>query len=61
LLQNGAPVPGFTITYGPGEFGIKSVLAGPALFAINDTLDVRVIVSGDILSPVNVSATIGVE
>lgn len=59
LLRNGAPVPGFTITYGAGQTGIQAIAAGPVTFAIGDTFDVRVTVSGTITLPVNVSATIG--
>ncbi len=61
LLRNGAAVPGFIITYGSGESGVKSVLAGPAAFAIRDTFDIRVTTSGTIAAPVDISATIGVE
>lgn len=61
LLRNGVPVPGFSITYGPGESGVKSVLAGPAAFAIGDTFDMRATVSGTVAVDVDVSATVGVE
>lgn len=60
LLQNGVPVPGFSITYVAGENGIKSVAVGPVAFAIGDTFDLRVTVTPDLfeLNPF-VSATIG--
>jgi hypothetical protein len=65
LLRNGTPVPGFVITYGPGETGVKAVTAGPTVFngaPVPDTFDLRVTttnVSND--GAVNVSATVGVE
>lgn len=62
LLRNGVPVPGFTITYGPGESGVKSVLAGPQAYAVGDTFDIQVTTSGAAISAgVDVSATVGVE
>lgn len=64
LLQNGVAVPGFQITYGPGEGGLdgrKSVIAGPVTFAIGDTFDVRVTTSGSVAVTLEMSATIGVE
>jgi hypothetical protein len=64
LLKNGVAVPGFQITYGPGEGGLdgrKSVLAGPVTFAIGDTFDVRVTTSGSVAVTLEMSATIGVE
>ena len=61
LLQNGVSVPGFVITYTGGETGIKSVLAGPAAFAIGDTFDLRVSVTGGVVDTVDLSATVGVE
>jgi len=66
LLKNGIPVPGFSITYGPGETGIKQVLAGPEIFVEGPptTFDLR-ITATDIFNedadPINLSATIGVE
>lgn len=60
LLQNGAAVPGFAITYGPDEFGIKTLVAGPVAYAIGDTFDVRVTVNGLISDPIDVSATVGI-
>ena len=60
LLQNGIPVPGFTIVYGPLESGIKSVLAGPTAYAIGDTFDIRIITGANPTS-INVSATVGIE
>jgi hypothetical protein len=61
LLRNGVLVPGFSITYGPGEGGIKTVEAGPAAYAIGDTFDLRATSSGLVVDDVNVSATIGTE
>lgn len=62
LLQNGVPVPGFTITYLPGESGIKSVVAGPQPYAIGDAFDLRVTASNVTSGgPVSISATVGVE
>jgi hypothetical protein len=61
LLKNGIPVPGFTITYGPGENGVKSVVAGPVAFAIGDRFDIRVTASALVLIAENLSATVGVE
>jgi hypothetical protein len=64
LLQNGALVPGFAITYGPGETGVKTVVAGPTPYAIGVTFDVRVTTSGLgqlEVEGVDMSATVGVE
>jgi len=63
LIKNGGPlaVPGFTITYGPGGTGIMSVLAGPELFAIEDTFDLRVTTFNVGSVEVEMSATVGVE
>lgn len=61
LLKNGSPVAGFSITYGPGQSGVMSAVAGPAAYAIGDTFDVEVI-STDITAPlVDVSATVGID
>jgi len=61
LLQNGVPVPGFSVTYNTGDSGIKTVVAGPAPYAIGDTFDLRVTTTGILAAGVNVSATVGVE
>ena len=55
--KNGFPA--FSITYGPGESGIKTTIAGPLPFAIGDTFDVQVLSS--VAQPVDVSVTVGVE
>jgi hypothetical protein len=62
LLQNGVPVPGFAILYGPGETGVKTVLAGPTVFAIGSTFDLRVTTThlGEV-DVIDVTATVGVE
>jgi hypothetical protein len=61
LLKNGSPVPGFVVTYNPGETGVHFVAAGPVAFAPPDTFDLRVttINLGGVV--VNLSATVGVE
>jgi hypothetical protein len=62
LLQNGSPVPGFAITYAPGETGIKTIVAGPEPFVVGDRFDLRatVFVTG-VVELTNASATVGVE
>ena len=63
LLLDGVPVPGFTVTYLPGESGIKTVAAGPVPFAVGQTIDVRITNNGAGLAPpfLDASATVGVE
>jgi len=67
LLKNGIPVLGFTITYGPGESGVKAVLAGPEVFVggppTPDVFDLQVTTTNitSVGSAVNLSATVGVE
>jgi hypothetical protein len=61
LLKNLLPVPGFSITYGPGETGVKTVLAGPIDFAIGDVFDVRASATGVFEVGLGASATVGVE
>jgi len=64
LLKNGAAVPGFSVTYGPGTTGVLTATTAPVLFAIGDTFDLRVTATGLGVSEVpgvDMSATIGVE
>lgn len=64
LLKNGAPVPGFTITYGPGETGVKTVAAGPTPFVAGvDRFDLKISTNSlaELERGVTVSATVGVE
>lgn len=55
-----APVVVASISYGPTETGIKSVVFGPEPFAFEDTFDIRVTATG-IIGAIDVSATVGVE
>lgn len=62
LLENGTLVPGFAIAYGPGETGIKTVVAGPTPFVVGARFDLRATVFvTDVIELTNVSATVGVE
>jgi hypothetical protein len=63
LLQNGTPVPGFTITYGPGETGVKTVAVGPAPFVAGDRFDLKISTNSlaELERGATVSATVGVE
>ena len=63
LLLNGAPLSRWTISYGPGESGIKVLAVGPLPLKTGDRLDLRGTTSGFVGSNVvqNVSATLGVE
>ncbi len=61
LLLNGVAVPGFAITYNPGDTGVKVVFTGPVAVAIGDTLDLQVTNSGDVTDILDASATIGTE
>lgn len=61
LLQNGAPVPGFLVAFTVGGLtGNQIAIAGPVLFNQGDRIDLRATAS-QIIVPVNVSATIGIE
>jgi hypothetical protein len=61
LLLDGAVVPGFTIPFIFGDPSLKTILAGPALFAIGQVFNVRVTTKGTVTETVNTSVTIGVE
>lgn len=63
LVQNQLTVPVViaSILYGPGESQIKSVVFGPTLLAIGDTVDLRVTATNVNQGPVILSATVGVE
>lgn len=61
LLHNGGAVPAFTITYGPGEGGTKSLSALAEAFAIGDTFDVQLVTSGFHIGDVSVTAAIGIR
>jgi hypothetical protein len=59
LLQNGVPVPGFSITYlVGGPTGVQTVVAGPVTFLPGDTLDLRA-TAASVNQTLDVSATIG--
>ena len=61
LLKNGVAVPGFAISYGAGETGIKTLTAGPVAYAIGDTFDLRVTTAALFAIGVDVSATVGID
>lgn len=64
LFSNGVPVPVFSLVYGSGETGVKTVLAGPVPYAIGATFDLRVTTAGLgslEVTGVDLSATVGVE
>ena len=61
VMKNGVAVPGYSITYVPGEGSVKTLLAGPVPYAIGERLDIRVVITGISSGQgVNVSATVGV-
>jgi hypothetical protein len=66
VLVDGVVQPAFSITYNPGDSGIKSAIAGPVLVAgapAPQTLDVRVTATFPFTLlftvPINISVTIG--
>ena len=62
LLQNGIPVPAFSIGYGPGPAGILVLPTLPVPYAAGDTFDLRVTATNiDSEGSVAASATIGIE
>ena len=61
VLHSGVAVPAFTITYGPGEGGVKSLSALVELFAVGDTFDVQMQTSGFHIGDVSVAAAIGIR
>lgn len=46
VFRNGVIVPGFAVTYLPGESGVKTVAPPPQAFAVGDTIFIRVITIG---------------
>jgi len=62
--QTMSAVPGFVIAYGPGETGVKTVVVGPAPFAIGSRFNLRITTDGLPTRPVRLpimAATVGVE
>ena len=57
LRKNGSPQ--FSITYGPFESGVKTVIAGPVTYMIGDRFDIQLLSS--LPEPVSLSVTIGVD
>jgi hypothetical protein len=58
LLNNGITVPGFVITYGPGQTGIQSVAFNDKPYVKNSTFDVKITTSGLFVASVPLSATV---
>lgn len=60
LLKNGSSVPGFSISYGSGDFGVKTNENAPrTTYAVGETFALRVTTSGFAGSSFGASATIG--
>jgi len=60
VMQGAVAVPGYSITYTPGQSGLKHLVAGPVPYAPGQTFDVRVVLAGFGSQTTFVSVTIGV-
>ena len=61
VLRNGSSIPGFNVTYGVGDTGVKTnESAGPITYAAGDTFALRVTTAGFNGSDFAMFATVGV-